>query len=186
MSRFTPVGTIVPGVVMPTAAFQKRASIPAPAPAVAAVAVDEDDESMVEWNQTKTLLLSNAVADQIIAFFSTTDYTTGRKAIVKACLLALMIHQRRSVKKDKRVGFMLHISSFLHSRRQVDPKLRASKDSLGRKVVNIIVDNFDNNNEIGPKLRESVYVAYQTWRRQVDAINGSAEPQARRQQFTSQ
>jgi hypothetical protein len=64
--------------------------------------------------------------------------------------------------------------------------LRASKDSLGRKVVNIIVDNFDNNNEIGLTLRESVYVAYQTWRRQVDAINGSAEPQARRQQFTSQ
>jgi hypothetical protein len=185
MNRFTPVGTLVPGVVMPTTAFQKLAPVHAPAPAVAAVAVDEDDESMSEWNQTKTLLLSNAVADQTIVFFTATDYNMARKAIVNACLLALIIHQRRPVKKDKRVAFLLRVSSFLHDRRGVDPKLRASKDSLGRKVVDNIIDHF-NTKDVNGKLRESVYEAYKTWRRQVDAINGSAEPPARRQQFTSQ
>jgi hypothetical protein len=194
MRRFTPVGTLVSGEVMPTNALQQPArpasATPPPFPAAAAVAVEEDRESVLEWNPSHALFLSNVLADETIKVFTETDMIIRRNAISNVSKLGILINHPRPIIEDRRVEFESSVARFLERQNSVDPRLRASKDSLARKLVNSIKIHIENGSQ--EELRQSFCDAYQTWQRQVAVIQGSrvtdAEPAARRwqQDLTSQ
>jgi hypothetical protein len=191
MRRFTPVGTLVPGEVMPTTALQQPAPAPPPSPfPAAAAAAVEDRESVLEWNPSHALFLSNVLADETIKVFTETDMIIRRNAISNVSKLGILINHPRPINEDRRVEFELSVARFLERQRSVDPRLRASKDSLGRKLVNSIKIHIENGSQ--EELRQSFCDAYQTWQRQVTVIEGTrmtdAEPSARRRQqiLTSQ
>ena len=207
MRRFTPVGTLVPGEVMPTTALAtapptRVVSAPTPpvlaAAAAAAAAVSLDDLQQ-KCNLVKELSSSNKMGFAVTEFFriaysGTVSDQTAREACYATLLEAMDEYSTPyTVTVDNRDSVREVVDRFMLERSQVpDKKKLAAEESLSRKLLTASIQLRNSRTRSGDKPRfraafdNSVDEAYQTWCRQMSVIQGSrvadAEPPTRRRQ----